>query len=310
MSETSPKLIDWIEQTTGKHEFYIEQLRKEASDRNYYRVKSEEISYVVMENTKNPESAANFLYASKLLKSSHVSVPEIYAFSEDLNFLLIEDLGNDVLDTNIILSSDEILDGALKELRKIYNVPLDVLKTHDQEVLLNQTSNFFSIFEYKNIHLDSDDQEKLNQLRHDLVGSLISQEYVPCHTDFERRNLLAFREKIYVIDFQDLCVGPIGIDLASLVYEHQFDYEQEEIRVAIEIHALESRLNHPETLIKDIHTALAHRSMRIIGTFIGYFKEGKLLNRQKDIDLFIGRLIFALKELKILENYKFLEKLL
>ena len=43
--------------------------------------------------------------------------------------------------------------------------------------------------------------------------------------------------------------------------------------------------------------ALAHRSMRIIGTFNEYFKKGIALNRQKDIKNFLQRIILSLEYL-------------
>ena len=44
--------------------------------------------------------------------------------------------------------------------------------------------------------------------------------------------------------------------------------------------------------------ALAHRSMRIVGAFNKYFKEGKLLNRKSDLDKFLKRIYLALSTLK------------
>ena len=50
---------------------------------------------------------------------------------------------------------------------------------------------------------------------------LSTQPYVNCHFDFERRNLiLSERNEIFVIDFQDLSRGPIGIDLAGILLDH------------------------------------------------------------------------------------------
>ena len=53
--------------------------------------------------------------------------------------------------------------------------------------------------------------------------------------------------------------------------------------------------------------ALAHRSMRIVGTFINYFKDGKLLNRKDDIGLFLKRLLMAANKLNLLTITLFLK---
>ena len=55
--------------------------------------------------------------------------------------------------------------------------------------------------------------------------------------------------------------------------------------------------------------ALAHRSMRIVGAFNKYFKEGKLLNRKSDLDKFLKRIYLALSTLKK-DEAKILKKLL
>ena len=120
MSNFSSELIEWAQKSTGERVFNIEQLRKEASTRNYYRIKAEGKSYVIMENTAEAESAARFLYLSKILKITGVKVPEVYGFSENLEFILLEDLGDDVLDGVSPLPDIDILRMSLQELQKIY----------------------------------------------------------------------------------------------------------------------------------------------------------------------------------------------
>lgn len=309
MSNISSELIEWAQKSTGQHIFNIEQLRKEASTRNYYRLKAEDKSYVVMENTTEAESAARFLYASKILKTAGVKVPEVYAFSENLGFILLEDLGDDVLDGTAPLSDDSLLRMSLQELKKIYDVPQDVLPAQNYDVLLNQTEEFCKVFDYLNIAADDADIISLELFRKELVDHLIAQVYVPCHTDFERRNLIFYKNGIYVIDFQDICMAPIGIDLASLLYEHNFDYKDSEIKALLREHMESAGYEFSENIMKSIYVALAHRSMRIIGTFINYFKDGKLLNRKDDIELFLKRLLMAANKLNLLNNYSFFKKL-
>ena len=41
-------------------------------------------------------------------------------------------------------------------------------------------------------------------------------------------------DKIYLIDFQDLHVGPVGIDLASLFYDHENYYDEKIIQTSVE----------------------------------------------------------------------------
>ena len=73
-------------------------------------------------------------------------MPDIYAFSENLEFILQEDFGDKTLDTANSIDESNLINQALSELSKIYAVDQSVLKSFTEEDLLNQTNNFFKIF--------------------------------------------------------------------------------------------------------------------------------------------------------------------
>ena len=103
MRADQKEITNWLSKTIGNSSFNIKELRQEASDRKYYRIKAENISYVLTDNFDKTDQSANFLYASKILKNSSVNVPEVLAFSEDLRFVLLQDLGDESLDINLSL---------------------------------------------------------------------------------------------------------------------------------------------------------------------------------------------------------------
>jgi aminoglycoside/choline kinase family phosphotransferase len=118
------------------------------------------------------------------------------------------------------------------------------------------------------------------------------------------------RNELFVIDFQDLNVGPIGIDLASLLFEHDRDYPKELLEEVLSIHIRNSGLQiEADEMMNHIMVALSHRSMRIVGTFNNYFKDGKLLKRKKDIEKFLSRICLGLSYLKK-PQLKIIEKIL
>jgi aminoglycoside/choline kinase family phosphotransferase len=117
-------------------------------------------------------------------------------------------------------------------------------------------------------------------------------------------------DELFVIDFQDLNVGPIGIDLASLLFEHSFDYPENLINDVLSRHLSNSGLQiEVDEIMQHIMVALTHRSMRIVGTFNQYFKEGKLLSRQQDLPKFLSRIMMGLNYLKK-PQMKIIEKIL
>jgi aminoglycoside/choline kinase family phosphotransferase len=302
------EITNWLSKTIGNNSFNIEELRQEASDRKYYRIKADNVSYVLADNFDKTDQSANFLYASKILKNSSVNVPEVLAFSEDLRFLLLQDLGDKSLDTDNEFKDEKILEMALEQLSKIYFSDQDVLRSATKESLLIQTNSFIDFC--KENKLSNDELKALENLRNNLVQNLLNQQFIPTHNDFERRNLMMFKENLFVIDFQDLNMGPIGIDLASIMYEHSYEYPKVLIDDLLEKHLKNNGLRASSEELKNmIMHALAHRSMRIVGAFNKYFKEGKLLNRKSDLDKFLKRIYLALSTLKK-DEAKIVKKLL
>ena len=308
MRADQKEITNWLSKTIGDSSFNIKELRQEASDRKYYRIKAKNISYVLTDNFDKTDQSANFLYASKILKNSSVNVPEVLAFSEDLRFVLLQDLGDESLDINDEYNDEKILEMALEQLSKIYFSDKDVLKSVTKESLFLQTNSYMDFCREKKC--SNDEIKSLENLRNELVHNLLNQQFIPSHNDFERRNLMMFEEKLFVIDFQDLNMGPIGIDLASIMYEHSYEYPKALIDNLLEKHLKDNGLNASSAELKDmIMHALAHRSMRIVGTFNKYFKEGKLLNRKLDLDKFLKRIYLALSTLKK-DEAKIVKKLL
>ena len=308
MRADQKEITNWLSKTIGNSSFNIKELRQEASDRKYYRIKAENISYVLTDNFDKTDQSANFLYASKILKNSSVNVPEVLAFSEDLRFVLLQDLGDESLDINDEYNDEKILEMALEQLSKIYFSDQDVLKSVTKESLFLQTNSFMDFCREKKC--SNDEIKSLENLRNELVHNLLNQQFIPSHNDFERRNLMMFEEKLFVIDFQDLNMGPIGIDLASIMYEHSYEYPKVLIDDLLEKHLKNNGLKASSEELKNmIMHALAHRSMRIVGAFNKYFKEGKLLNRKSDLEKFLKRIYLALSTLKK-EEAKIVKKLL
>ena len=308
MRADQKEITNWLSKTIGNSSFNIKELRQEASDRKYYRIKAENISYVLTDNFDKTDQSANFLYASKILKNSSVNVPEVLAFSEDLRFVLLQDLGDESLDINDEYNHEKILEMALEQLSKIYFSDQDVLKSVTKESLLLQTNSFMDFCREKKC--SNDEIKSLENLRNELVHNLLNQQFIPSHNDFERRNLMMFQENLFVIDFQDLNMGPIGIDLASIMYEHSYEYPKVLIDDLLEKHLKNNGLKASSEELKNmIMHALAHRSMRIVGAFNKYFKEGKLLNRKSDLDKFLKRIYLALSTLKK-DEAKIVKKLL
>ena len=304
MKKDLKEAISWLEKILGNHSFQISQLRQEASQRSYYRITLNNGSYILMNNFGPKENASNFIKIQKILKDEKVNVPDIFGFSDELDYLLLEDLGDITLDEYNELSNEDFLNYASFELEKIRSIPnFSIEENISPELHYSQTEEFLNFFYDKKIDISSEEKLIIKELRNSIAAKLAEQAIVPTHFDYERRNMIFYNDEIYIIDFQDLKSGPISMDAASLIFEHKFNYSEELVK------RFSKRLV-GEGLHEEIFVALAHRSMRIIGTFNRYFKEGKLLNRQEDISFFIARLLLALKSLNEKDAIRVVEKLI
>ena len=200
MISPSPKLIDWAQSVLPPDNFQIYPLRKEASSRDYFRVKLETETFIIMDSENDIESATKFLYVNKLFKSANVNCPTIHGFSDDLSYILLEDLGEEVLDVCEISNLDTFFKNILLELKKIYLLPTETLPKISNNELLSQTESFLNVFIYKDKKIDEKERSNLQTMRRHLVHALSLQPQVPSHSDFERRNMIKKNDKIYLID--------------------------------------------------------------------------------------------------------------
>ena len=310
MRSPSSKLIDWVRSVLVSDSYKIEAVRKEASERDFYRIKTDTDTFILMDSSTDINSATRFLYVAKLFKSGNINCPAIYAFSDNLSYILMEDLGDKLLDQIKIQDVDAFFEKILGELNKIYRLPKETLTKITEAELLSQTESFLDVFSYKDIELTNGERQEILKLRKSLVSQLASQPLIPSHSDFERRNMIEFNDEIFLIDFQDLHLGPLGIDLASLFFDHENEYDEKAIKKSIKRLLDENAFIEKDLVYKYIYIALAHRCMRIIGTFTNYFKNKKLLNRRNDLENFLQRLGFSLGKLNYRKEKKLLEKLL
>ena len=60
MRADQKEITNWLSKTIGNNSFNIEKLRQEASDRKYYRIKADNVSYVLTDNFDKTDQSANF----------------------------------------------------------------------------------------------------------------------------------------------------------------------------------------------------------------------------------------------------------
>ena len=208
------------------HAVKASSLKQEASGREYWRIIDAENNSMVLcylEPSRGDHS--NFIAISEELIKNNISCSKIVHHNEVLGVTIQNDLGDG--DLLSVLDEDnkfELLKSSLRMLSEIQNSKIDNINRFTNEELVEQMNLFKDIFcsDFLNVNVDS----SIDNLITTTSNSLFEHPWVNCHFDFERRNLiLDNNNELTVIDFQDMRIGPIGIDLAGILVDHYHEVD-------------------------------------------------------------------------------------
>ncbi len=214
-------MMDWLENDLLMIISSCEIASSDASFRRYFRVNSEQTSYIVMDAPPEKENIEPFINVAKIFSASNINVPNIYQQNMEEGFLLLEDFGTECfLDKLNGHTANGLYKIACDELFKLQS-QIDIKKI----TLPHYDEAFFErelvIFEDWFLHglLDIEAPILLwDRVRRLLINSAVEQHVVCVHRDYHSRNLMSLNDdSVGVIDFQDAVVGPITYDLVSLL---------------------------------------------------------------------------------------------
>jgi aminoglycoside/choline kinase family phosphotransferase len=232
----------------------------DASTRRYFRVRLPDggtriLAYYAPELR---EQLRRFLAAYDAV-SPHARVPEVLAHDEAC--VLQTDVGDRTL--------FDLLHQREAAALSYYERAIAVVKDFQRAGTLAINPPFDAAFFLKEMEMTREfyvqrlmgvkGSEELNPLFQKLAENIARHPYVLCHRDYHGQNLHLFNHDIYVIDYQDLRMGPDTYDVASLLR----DRGVAEILGDRELDLLDAygadRRRYFETLLQ--------RSLKILGTF-------------------------------------------
>jgi len=196
----------------------VEPLAGDASVRAYYRIRRSDGSSLML--TWYPAEVRSqlgrFLRAYEAV-SPHAPIPELLHSSEAT--VLQRDVGDRTL--------FEVLHDDREEGVRLYLKAIDALvafqrSTPEQEINPPFTAQFFfdelemarEFYVEKLMGLDG---APLVPMLKSIADKVASHPYVLCHRDFHGQNIHIVNDELFLIDYQDLRMGPDTYDLASLL---------------------------------------------------------------------------------------------
>ncbi len=263
-------------------------LKGDASDRSYYRIFTAHESYVLCTDGRLAGASPRdypFVIMQKLLSANSIDVPDILKIDSALGLILLEDLGDTLLEDYLKNSNEgdlvplyEKIITAMIRIQKIKdNGSLPFTLAFDIEKLMFEFNFFIEHALEGYIGVNFHDKDK-NMLRTELLGiaEILSAPdlFVLNHRDFHSRNIMIHNNRICYIDFQDARLGLPHYDLVSLIRDSYVQLETGTLNALKNFYYHESRNEGIHKMGRDefdffFNLMAFQRNIKAVGSF-GY----------------------------------------
>lgn len=262
----------------------IAPLAGDASTRRYFRVSQGPKSRVLaLYPEPFDEAELSFSVVRALLAGYGLPVPEILDQDGGRAILLLEDLGDQML-------QELLKDAEAREVAERYREAVDQLVTLQQAAAKSphKAACFHVAFDIEKLSwelhyfekhfleglrgrdLGVEDRATLAEGFHRLAEEIASWPRVLCHRDFHSRNLMRHHGALFWIDFQDARMGPVTYDLASLLRDSYVDLPEELVAERVEEFRQRAAPDEPKDAFRRrFDLTSVQRNLKALGTF-GY----------------------------------------
>ena len=230
-SKRTDLLKDWLSQKL-EIDFSISSASSDASFRRYFRIKTLDNSFIVMDAPPHNESIEAFLKIGNMLNSIEVNVPDIYKEDEMLGFILMQDFGTDTyLDVLNDDNQQRLYNDSIESLIHMQKfVKKGFCPTYTNKILFDEMVLFIEWYlrKYKKFELSNKEYGELITWFERIAKKVSSQKKFFVHRDYHSRNLMIQKSNNPgILDFQDALVGPITYDLVSLLKDAYIEWDEE-----------------------------------------------------------------------------------
>jgi aminoglycoside/choline kinase family phosphotransferase len=286
---------------------HVAPLKQEASGREYWRVSDNKKSYVLCYLNPKEGNHKDFIKITNSLKDNGIKAVDIVHHDNKAGATLQEDLGdNDLLS---ILNKDnktELIEKSLDLLSQIQKANIEEISRFEESDLINQMNLCKGAFLKNFLNIETNDL--IDELIFLTIEKLKVHPWTNCHFDYERRNLILKNETITAIDYQDMKVGPMGIDLAGILIDHYYPLDLKDIKTSLRYFSNQINLNYnDEDLFEFLRYGCIQRNMRILGTLANLYLIHNRSYRLRDLPMILSNLVSMIPEELGIKEY-FLDK--
>jgi N-acetylmuramate 1-kinase len=262
-------------------------LSGDAGFRRYFRLTSKP-SLMLVDSPPDKERNLEYVRINDFLARRDVRVPHMHAVSFEQGKLVLEDLGEQLLQH--CLTPENAGQLYTKALEMLHQMQISSerpgwLDEYSQEYLLEEMQLFTDWFVQRllGIKPDTTTETMIAKTFNFLAEEVSRQPQVFVHRDFHCRNLMVLPDqKLAAIDFQDAVWGPITYDLVSLCKDCYVRWPEQRVRETVNTYA--NRLLDDGLLTEDQHAGFERdvdlmglqRHVKVLGIFARlHLRDGK-----------------------------------
>jgi aminoglycoside/choline kinase family phosphotransferase len=247
--QTEARVRDAVRRATGRDvsRAPVKRLAGHASLRSYWRVSAPPGSLVVMvlppgakpeEVTQGGAPSVDpFVDVQRYLAGIGVRVPAIHAFYEPEGLMVLEDLGDEMLETRLLAGAARgpLYEAAIDQLARLRARAearpggcVAFTRAFDRDLYRWELDHFleWGLEAWKGARLSPAEKEVVDRTFDRIAAALDAEPKGFTHRDYQSRNLMILPtgEQV-VIDFQDALLGPRQYDLVALLRDSYVELE-------------------------------------------------------------------------------------
>ncbi|MDR3046634.1 MAG: phosphotransferase [Bacteroidales bacterium] len=234
MKKNHPILENLAEQYCGEKFLKISQLPLSGSNRLYFRFIFQNHESIIGVYNEDIQENRAFFHFQKALHKNRIHVPKLLAISENQQYYLLHDLGDENLFSLLSTHRNhDIIDDKVVEFYQKTVKILPHIQTIDKEIdfsycyprnsfdrqSMQWDLNYFKYYFIKLLNIPFHEQ-KLEDDFNTLINFLLEADsHYFLYRDFQSRNIMIHDNDPYFIDFQGGRKGALQYDVASLLYD-------------------------------------------------------------------------------------------
>ncbi len=228
------RLRDWVASVLPAPLIDLQPASADASFRRYFRARTADGSFVVMDAPPSHEDCGPWLKIGHLFRAAGANTPEIFAENLTEGFILMSDLGSTTyLSALNEATADRLYRDANASLIQIQLASQPgVLPPYDEALLRRELDLFpdWYVAKHLGVSLSDPQRDRLETVFRALLDNNLAQAPVFVHRDWHSRNLMVTdANNPGVVDFQDAVYGPITYDLVSIYKDAYIAWDEDRL---------------------------------------------------------------------------------